>query len=167
MYQRAATHSAYIGDLMDPLQIVVILAALLLVATLVGFVWQNGQGRVSRHKASSLPPDVPLEFVDQSTRFTLLQFSGPFCSYCDAMRGVLQRAAAAHPGVVSHREIDITDHLELTRALRVSQTPTTFIVTATGHLVSRISGAAKPPVVEAEIQNALTSRKAASDEYLI
>jgi thioredoxin-like negative regulator of GroEL len=83
------------------------------------------------------------------------------------MRGVLQRAAAAHPGVVSHREIDITDHLELARALRVSQTPTTFIVTTTGHLVSRISGAAKPPVVEAEIQNALTSRKAASDEYLI
>lgn len=159
--------SAYIGVLMDPLQIVVILAALLLVATLLGFAWQNAQGRVLRHKPSSLPPDVPLEFVDQNTRFTLLQFSGPFCSYCDAMRGVLQRAAAAHPGVVSHREIDITDHLELTSALRVTQTPTTFIVTTTGHLVSRISGAAKPPVVEAEIHNALTARKAASDEYLI
>jgi thioredoxin-like negative regulator of GroEL len=83
------------------------------------------------------------------------------------MRGVLQRAVVAHPGVVSHREIDITDHPELTSALRVSQTPTTFIVTATGHVVSRISGAAKPPVIESEIQNALTSRKAASDEYLI
>jgi len=152
---------------MDPLQIVVILAALLLVATLLGFAWQNAQGRVHRHKADSLPPDVPPELVDQSTRFTLLQFSGPFCSYCDAMRGVLQRAVVAHPGVVSHREIDITDHPELTSALRVSQTPTTFIVTTTGHVVSRISGASKPPVIESEIQNALTSRKAASDEYLI
>lgn len=152
---------------MDPLQIVVILAALLLVATLLGFSWQNAQGRVSRHKASSLPPDVPLELIDQGTRFTLLQFSGPFCSYCDAMRGILNRAATTHAGVVSHREVDITDYPELTTALRVSQTPTTFIVTNTGHLVSRISGAAKPPVVEAEIQNALTSRKAASDEYLI
>jgi len=152
---------------MDPLHIVVVLAALLLIATLLGFAWQNAQGRVLRHKAGSLPPDVPLDLVDQSTRFTLLQFSGPFCSYCDAMRGVLQRAVTAHPGIVSHREISIVAYPELTSALRVNQTPTTFIVTTTGHLVSRISGAAKPPVIEAEIQNALTSRKAASDEYLI
>jgi thiol-disulfide isomerase/thioredoxin len=152
---------------MDPLQIVITVAALLFVATLLGVVWQQSQGRVVRHPSHGLPPDVPLELIDTQAGLTLLQFSGPLCSYCDAMRGILSRAAAAHPGVIAHREIDITDHAELTSALRVGQTPTTFIVTSTGHLVSRISGAARPPVIDAEIQNALTQRKAATDEYLI
>jgi hypothetical protein len=69
--------------------------------------------------------------------------------------------------VVSHREIDITHHQELTRALRISQTPTTLIVTDTGHIVTRIQGATKPPLVDQEIRNAIELRKAASDEYLI
>jgi thiol-disulfide isomerase/thioredoxin len=152
---------------MEPRNIVLILLALLGVATVLGFIWQSRQGRVSRSQRHALPPEVPLDLVDSLTRFTLLQFSGPYCSYCDAMRGVLGRAAHNFPGVVSHREIDITDHQELTRTLRISQTPTTLIVTNTGHIVTRIQGAMKPPLVDQEIRNAIELRKAASDEYLI
>lgn len=154
-------------SLMEVSTVVLILGALLVTATLLGFVWQNRQGLVSRAPRLALPPDVPLDLVDPSTKFTLLQFSGPFCSYCDAMRGVLSLAAIDHEGVVSHREIDITDFPDLTRALRVTQTPTTLIVTDTGHIVTRIRGATKPPVIDQEIRNAIATRKAASDEYLI
>lgn len=152
---------------MDPLVILGVVGGLLIAATIIGLAWQRRQGRVSRESPTRLPPEVPLDLIDPTTRFTLLQFSGPFCSYCHAMRGVLSRATADHPGVVSHREIDIVDHASLTSTLGISQTPTTLIVTDTGHIVSRIHGAAKPPVVEQEIQLAIASRKAASDEYLI
>ena len=153
--------------LMDTPTVALILGALLVTATLLGFVWQNRQGQVSRAQRQSLPPDVPVELINQTTRFTLLQFSGPFCSYCDAMRGVLSRAAKDHAGVVSHREIDITNFPDLTRSLRITQTPTTLIVADTGHIVTTIRGAAKPPVIDQEIRNAIATRKAASDEYLI
>jgi thioredoxin-like negative regulator of GroEL len=152
---------------MDALQSGLVIVALLVVATLTGFAWQNRQGSVSRKTSGSLPPDLPHELVDHSAVITLVQFSGPFCSYCAAMRGVLQGEAARSSGQVAHREIDITDYPELTASLKVAQTPTTFLVTRSGHVISRIRGAAKPPVVAEEIHQALTTRKAQSDEYLI
>lgn len=153
--------------LMELQTVWLILGALLVVATLLGFVWQNRQGLVSRTPRLALPPDIPAELIDQTTKFTLLQFSGPFCSYCDAMRGVLSQAAHDHEGVVSHREIDITDFADLTRTLRIAQTPTTLIVTHTGHIVTTIRGATKPPIIDQEIRTAIATRKAESDEYLI
>lgn len=138
-----------------------------MLSTLLGFAWQNKQGAVSRQAEASLPPDVPAELIDQGAVITLLQFSGPYCSYCQAMRVVLGNEAASSEGNVAHREIDITDYPELTASLKVSQTPTTFVVTRTGHIISRIRGAAKPPVVAEEVHQALTTRKAQSDEYLI
>jgi thiol-disulfide isomerase/thioredoxin len=152
---------------MEPLAIVIVLGALLAVATLLGVLWQRNQGRVTRAQVAPRAPDVPLALLEPGVALTLLQFSGPFCSYCDAMRRVLNDAASANPGTVGYREIDITDHTELTTRLSISQTPTTLIVSDGGHIISRIRGAAKPPVVEAEIRNALEIRKAASDDYLI
>ena len=157
----------YIGSHMEPLNIFLILLGLLIVATLAGFAWQNRQGSISRSSAPDLPPDIPLDLVERDSIITLLQFSGPFCSYCQAMRGVLSREVATHDGAVAHREIDITDYPDLTRTLRVNQTPTTFLVTSSGHIVSRIHGAAKPPIVANEVARALSHRKAQSDEYLI
>ncbi|KRO39246.1 MAG: hypothetical protein ABR66_04855 [Microbacteriaceae bacterium BACL25 MAG-120322-bin65] len=152
---------------MDTVLISLIVVALIIFATLLGFAWENSQGVITRDHSSSLPADVPPELVDPNTRLTLVQFSGPFCSYCAAMRRVLGKAVEANPGIVSHREVDITDVPELTRSLRISQTPTTLLVSHTGHLISRINGAAKPDVVNQEIARALESRKAQSDEYLI
>lgn len=152
---------------MDLQQIALTLGALLTVATLLGVLWQRRQGTVSRAGQRALPADIPRELLTDGSAFTLLQFSGPFCSYCEAMRRVLTDAAADYPGVVAHREIDITDYPELTQRLAISQTPTTLVVSDTGHVISRIRGAAKPPVIQAEIKNAIEHRKAASDEYLI
>ena len=152
---------------MDPLQIALIVGALLVAATLLGFAWQNKQGSVSRNASPSLPSDVPLDLMDSASTITLLQFSGPFCSYCAAMRVVLEKEARASEGLVAHREIDITDYPELTKKLRISQTPTTLLVTPTGHLHSRIRGASTLAAVTEEVTHALEYRKAHSDGYLI
>jgi len=151
---------------MDTLAIFLTLLSLLFVATLVGLWWKGNQGRVTRAPSHAVPPDVPLELVDKQALLTLLQFSGPFCSYCDAMRGILTRLAEELEGV-SHREVDITDYPDLTSALRISQTPTTLLVTPSGHLHSRIRGAAPTATVREEVDHALEYRKAHSDDYLI
>jgi thiol-disulfide isomerase/thioredoxin len=152
---------------MDPVLVALSLGALLAIATLLGVAWKKRQGRVSRNSGSVLPPDIPRELIDPEAPFTLVQFSGPFCSYCDAMRRVLSAAVENNGGLVAHREIDITDYIELTSALAIRQTPTTLVVSNTGHIISRIHGAAQPPVIQTEIDTARDARKAQSDEYLI
>lgn len=152
---------------MDPLLVLTVLGALVLSATALGLVWQSRQGRVSRLGRAQRPADLPLALIDTKSAFTLLQFSGPYCSYCAAMRKILGEAATRHSDTIAHREIDITDYPDVVTALRISQTPTTLVVDSAGHIHSRIHGAAKPATVEQEIQQALDARKAATDEYLI
>ncbi|GEM_PF-484414 len=151
---------------MDTVTILLFLLALLCVATLVGLWWKGNQGRITRSSSQALPPDVPLDLIDPKAVLTLLQFSGPFCSYCSAMREILGRLEKNLDGI-SHREIDITDFAELTRKLRITQTPTTLLVTASGHIHARIRGAAKASSVTEEVTHALDYRKAHSDGYLI
>ena len=151
---------------MDLFAIFLALVALVFVATLAGLWWKGNQGRVTRHPSTALPADVPLELIDTGATLTLVQFSGPYCSYCAAMRKILAELAQKTPGV-SHREIDITDYPELTRKLRISQTPTTLLVTPAGHLHSRIRGASTLAAVREEVTHALDYRKAHSDDYLI
>ena len=152
---------------MDPLIVLVVLVGLVLGATAIGVLWQSRQGRVSRLGRQKRPADLPLSLIDTTSAFTLVQFSGPFCSYCAAMRKILGEAANRHGGSIAHREIDITDYPDLVSSLRISQTPTTLIVDRAGYIHSRIHGAAKPAIVENEIQQALDARKVATDEYLI
>jgi thiol-disulfide isomerase/thioredoxin len=142
------------------------LLTLMFLATLAGLWWKGSQGRVTRHPSTALPADVPLELIDSTATLTLFQFSGLYCSYCAAMRKILGQISQATPGV-SHREIDITDYPELTKKLRISQTPTTLLVTPTGHLHSRIRGASTLAAVTEEVTHALEYRKAHSDGYLI
>ena len=73
-------------------------------------------------------------------RATLLQFSSAFCTPCRATRRTLGEVAAAVPGVV-HLEVDAEHHLELVRRLDVLRTPTTLVLDAAGHEVTRAAGA--------------------------
>jgi len=151
---------------MDSLTVSLLLLALVFVASLAGLWWKGNQGRVTRSAPHTSPPDVPLGLIDTTATLTLLQFSGPYCSYCAAMRIILGQISRDNPGI-SHREIDILDYPELTKKLHVSQTPTTLLVTSTGHIHSRIRGASNATSVGHEVAHALESRKAQSDEYLI
>lgn len=152
---------------MDTTAVILTVVSLVLVASVLGFAWKKSQGRITRSTEHATAPEVPHDLVDPHAVFTLLQFSGPLCSYCAAMRTILGAHVENNPGVLAHRELDITDYPELTRTLRVTQTPTTLLVTQGGHVHSRIRGAATAQVVATEIQHALEARKAQSDEYRI
>ena len=73
-------------------------------------------------------------------RVTLLQFSSAFCAPCRATRRILEDVATTVPGV-AHVEVDADHHLDATRTFKVMRTPTTLVLDADGHEVSRASGA--------------------------
>jgi thiol-disulfide isomerase/thioredoxin len=83
-------------------------------------------------------------------RATLLQFSSAFCTPCRATRRVLADVARSVPGV-AHVEIDAEHHLDLVRALGVVRTPTTLVLDAGGHEVTRATGAPRPAQVLAAL----------------
>jgi thiol-disulfide isomerase/thioredoxin len=87
-------------------------------------------------------------------RGTLLQFSSAFCAPCRATRRVLADVAGRVPGV-EHVEVDAEHHLELVRALGVVRTPTTLILDAGGHEVTRAAGAPRPAQVLAALEGSL------------
>jgi len=78
--------------------------------------------------------------VAPGDRATLVQFSSAFCAPCRATRRTLHDVAALVPGVV-HVEIDAEHHLDVVRALGILRTPTTIVVGADGHEVTRATGA--------------------------
>ena len=78
--------------------------------------------------------------AEPGARATLLQFSSAFCAPCRATRRVLAEVAAVVPGV-THVEIDAEHHLALVRRLGILRTPTTLVLDAAGHEVTRATGA--------------------------
>jgi thiol-disulfide isomerase/thioredoxin len=94
-------------------------------------------------EAVAVPPTADLLAALEATpgeRATLLQFSSAFCAPCRATRRVLADVAEAVPGV-AHVEVDAEHHLDAVRRLGVTRTPTTLVLDAAGHEVSRASGA--------------------------
>lgn len=77
--------------------------------------------------------------VAPGERATLVQFSSAFCAPCRATRRTLNEVAELVPGVV-HVEIDAEHHLDVVRALGIMRTPTTIVVDADGHEVTRAAG---------------------------
>lgn len=77
--------------------------------------------------------------VGLGERATLLQFSSAFCAPCRATRQVLAGVAEKVPGV-AHVEVDADTHLAATRALGITGTPTTLVLDAEGHEVTRAAG---------------------------
>lgn len=153
---------------------VLILLAVLVAATAVGFLVRRNSGHfrgaprrarsrphtqraeVAAHEASSSvdidagmtigPDDLPHPLGE---RATLLQFSSAFCAPCRATRRILADVAAVVPGV-AHIDVDAEHHLDLVRRVGVLRTPTTLVLDATGREVTRATGApTKPDVVAA------------------
>lgn len=81
-------------------------------------------------------PHAPIRLGE---RATLLQFSSAFCAPCRATRQVLSGVAGLVPGV-AHVEVDADTHLAATRALGITGTPTTLVLDAEGHEVTRAEG---------------------------
>ncbi|RYC04460.1 TlpA family protein disulfide reductase [Nocardioides zhouii] len=96
---------------------------------------------VEDHPASRPAADLVAALGESlGERATLLQFSSAFCAPCRATRRVLGDVAGIVDGV-THIEIDAEHHLEATRVLGILRTPTTVVLDADGHEVTRATGA--------------------------
>lgn len=137
---------------MTPSPLAVVLLVVTLVATAaIGVWWQRRQGvvRVAREgagAASSAAGAAGPAAVDWAThgvalaeRRTFVQFSAELCAPCRATARALRDVSAAHPDV-THREMDVDDHLDLVRAFGILRTPTVLVLDAEGREVARASG---------------------------
>ncbi len=70
---------------------------------------------------------------------TLVEFSSAFCSPCRATRRILDRVVDDIDGVTLV-EIDAEEHLDLTRQLSVTRTPTVLILDGDGVIRHRAAG---------------------------
>lgn len=119
---------------------VLIAAAVVATAAIVGALFRAGQGRV---RTSTQPEAVAaddLPGVDElGSTATLVQFSTEFCSGCVPTRRLLGEVAAERDGVIV-REIDLTERGDLAARLHILQTPTVFVLDREGRLAARIGG---------------------------
>ncbi len=70
---------------------------------------------------------------------TLVEFSSAFCSPCRATRRILDRVVDDIDGVTLV-EIDAEEHLDLTRQLSITRTPTVLILDGDGVIQHRAAG---------------------------
>jgi thiol-disulfide isomerase/thioredoxin len=126
----------------------VLLPAALLVVVLVataglGVWWQRRQGVVRTAPrpvdTGAAPFDWAAHGVDLGARRTFVQLSAELCAPCRATARVLREVAAAHDDV-THREMDVDDHLDLVRAFGILRTPTVLVLDDRGREVARASG---------------------------
>ncbi|WP_439564309.1 thioredoxin family protein [Microcella sp.] len=135
---------------MDALTALLVIGALVAVATLLGLGLRARATRV----ATGCGGDEHQLAVD-GAEVTLVQLSSPVCSACAAMRRVGSALAAADP-TIAHREIDVVDEPEVARRHSVFSTPTTLVLDRDGHVRARLIGAVKPADVRAAVEAART-----------
>jgi thiol-disulfide isomerase/thioredoxin len=118
----------------------VVLAAVVVVATAVGLLWQWRNGRV-RPVAASDSERLSSDDIGATLgeRATLVQFTTAFCAPCRATRRILDDVAGLVDGVV-HVDVDAEANLDLVRRLDVRRTPTVLVLDAHGRVTKRASG---------------------------
>jgi thioredoxin-like negative regulator of GroEL len=130
----------------------IVIAALVAFATALGFLHKALNGRVRQVvKTQNLPEGVVL-----GSDATLLQFSTEVCSPCRATHTVLDGLANDRDGL-RHVDLDITHRADLAAQFNILQTPTTFILDATGTSRARIGGAVKRDTILAELDRILVA----------
>ena len=136
---------------------VLVVAAVVLLAIGLGFLWRSTTGRAKRVNAGE---QIDLKLLGASKngqpvakfgkRVTFLQFSSEFCSQCVQTAKVF-RDLESHSDDILHIEVDITNRLDLAKKFHILQTPTTLVLDHTGRITSRIGGAAKAQTIQDEI----------------
>jgi len=120
---------------------VLLLAAVLGAATVLGLLWQHrsGRGRVQSAERPRVDSEVLAGLEVPAGGVTLLQFSSAFCQPCRATRRILADVAASLAGV-HHVDVDAESHLSAVRALGIVRTPTTLVIDAGGRVRNRVVG---------------------------
>ncbi len=140
-----------------PLSTALLIAgALLALAFGTGLVLRKLDGR--RRGGGHLQLDVTdLDGSSLATDATLVQFSTALCTRCPQMRRLLAEIADEHAGVASV-EIDLTDRNDLATRYHVLQTPTTFLVDASGNVVFRWGGVPDRHTINEALASILLTR---------
>ncbi|MCD2193580.1 thioredoxin family protein [Actinomycetospora endophytica] len=123
---------------------IIVVLAVLAVATAVGLVVRARAGRVRATR--------PTESVDETSgwalaglapdpddRVLLLQLSSPVCAPCRQTAAALTELAEQETGL-RHVEIDVAEDAETARTLHVMRTPTTIAFARDGRELLRVSG---------------------------
>lgn len=115
----------------------VLVAAVMLAAAVVGRVWQARQGRLraTGAVATSGAGDVQA-----------LLFTTPTCRTCPHVRRNLAAVTAAHPSF-AWREVDAASEPDVARDHRVLRAPTVVFHTSDGTEVARASGTVTTAVI--------------------
>lgn len=133
---------------MDALPALLVIAALIGVATVLGLVLRARSTRVAAGCGGD-EHDLAVEGAE----VTLVQLSSPVCSACAAMRRVGTQLSEADPSV-AHREIDVVDEPEVARRHSVFTTPTTLVLDSEGRVRARLIGAVKAADVRSAVDAA-------------
>jgi len=132
---------------MPALTALLIVGAVVLLGLLVGIALRARDGR-ERAGGSAR---VRVEDVGSGVlgSAALVQFSTEFCARCPQVRRLL--GAVAHDAGIPLAEIDLTHRGDLASRYGVLQTPTTFLVDASGAVVSRWGGVPERASIEAAV----------------
>lgn len=142
---------------MDPVLALSLVLTLVASTTALGLWWRARTGRVvtvatdAKSRGHQVSPADLASTASFGERATLLQFSTEFCARCPAARVLLAQIASEHLGV-SHLDVDLTHRADLARRFDILQTPTTFILDATGLVRARVGGAPHSRVVSAHLE---------------
>lgn len=133
------------------------LAALVVFATALGFIWRLRTGRaksVERGEVIDLKELQATKNGSAVTKFgkrvTFLQFSSETCSTCKQTARLFRELEETADDVL-HIEVDITNRLDLARKFNILQTPTTLVLDHNGRVTSRIGGAPKQATINQEL----------------
>jgi thioredoxin-like negative regulator of GroEL len=123
---------------MSPLVALVFVVSLVAVATVAGVVATRRSGR-ARRVASTVLDTAALGIDEIGEEATLVLFKTEFCSRCPSVGRMLRTVADAADGV-GFAEVDLTHRPEAASALRILQTPTTFVLDGAGQVRARFGG---------------------------
>jgi len=121
---------------------VIVLGVALVASVVLGSWYRRRNGRFRAPVADTPEPQaLTAEQIGHALgeKATLVQFSSAFCAPCRATRTLLTDVATKLDGVEAV-EVDAELQLDLVRRLDIMRTPTTFVLDARGHVVTRASG---------------------------
>jgi len=137
-------------DVVNPLDALLILAALLAVAAGLGVLVRRRQGRARRDVSHEVIDPLRLGADALGENATLLQFSTEMCAKCPGVHRMLAAVADRHDGV-RHLDVDLTHRPDIAKHFHVLQTPTTLILDERGVVQTRFGGVPRRDVVELEV----------------